>query len=90
MRCGRRAIFSGSPYGNGGMATNVRGYEQIMRTPTECPVCKISMTIRNLRYKHRCKEQKTPSEVERLLAQAHEAAVDAHRIRMAAETAGST
>jgi hypothetical protein len=43
------------------------------------------MTIRNLRYKHRCKGQKTPSDVERLITRAHEAAVNAHRARMGGE-----
>lgn len=70
--------------GKSGMAS-VRPYEEIMRVCTECPTCKKTMTIRNLRYKHRCKGQKTPSDVERLITRAHEAAVTAHRARMGGE-----
>ena len=64
---------------------SVRPYEEIMRVSTECPMCKKTMTIRNLRYKHQCKGQKTPSGVERLIARAHEAAATAHRARTGGE-----
>ena len=49
------------------------------------------MTIRNLRYKHACRKQKGSSEVEQLIAQAREAAVNANRVRMGGvENAGDT
>jgi hypothetical protein len=48
-------------------------------------MCGKTMTIRNLRYKHKCKGVKGPSEVEQLVNQAREAAFAAHRVRMGVE-----
>jgi hypothetical protein len=79
-RQGGRAIFWDRLWKSGVAMT--RPWEEILKASTECPMCGKSMTIRNLRYKHRCKGHKGPSEVEQLVNQAREAAVAAHRIRM--------
>ena len=89
MRCGHRAMIFLLADRKGDMATSTRAFEEIMRTSTECPACRKAMTIRHLRYKHRCKVLKGPAEVQQLISQAREAAVNAHQIRMrCAETPG--
>ena len=68
-----------------------KAYEDIMKVSTQRPMCRRAMSIRNLRYKPACRRQKAPSKVEQLIAQAREAAVNAHRIRMGgAENAGDS
>ena len=82
-RQGGRAIFLDRLWKSGVAMT--RPWEEVLRTSTECPMCGKTMTIRNLRYKHKCKGVKGPSEVEQLVNQAREAAFAAHRVRMGVE-----
>ena len=65
------------------MNTKVSSHKAIMQTKIACPSCGSSMTIRNLKYSHKCRSERPPSDVELLVAKAFEAAANAHRVRMA-------
>ena len=57
-------------------------HNEIMRTKIVCPACKMAMTIRNLKYRHKCRAERVPADVELLVNKAYQAAVNAHQARM--------
>ena len=64
------------------MNTKVSSHKAIMQTKIACPACGTAMSIRNLKYRHKCRSERSPSDVELLVTKAFEAAANAHRVRM--------
>ena len=57
-------------------------YRRMLKDRITCQECGREMTIRNLQYKHRCKQEK-PEKVQQMRLKASEAAIAAHARRMA-------
>ena len=74
---GMRDVESGKATGSG------KDHQALLRERVACPTCRVPMSLRNLRYRHVCRTQKTPAEIERMRSKASAAAIDAHMKRMA-------
>ena len=57
-------------------------YRKMLKDRVTCPQCHKEMTIRNQQYKHTCKQEKSPEQVQKMRTKATEAAVAAHARRM--------
>jgi hypothetical protein len=57
-------------------------YRKMLKDRVVCPQCHKEMTIRNLQYKHTCKREKPPEQVQSMRLKATDAAVAAHARRM--------
>ena len=57
-------------------------YRKMLKDRVTCPQCHREMTIRNLQYKHTCKQEKPPEQVQKMCTKATGAAVAAHARRM--------
>ena len=63
-------------------------YRKMLKDRVTCPQCHREMTIRSLQYKHTCKQEKPPEQVQKMRTKATEAAVAAHARRMERLKAG--
>ena len=57
-------------------------YRKMLKDRVVCPQRHKEMTIRNLQYKHICKREKPPEQVQSMRLKATDAAVAAHARRM--------
>ena len=57
-------------------------YRKMLKDRVVCPQCRKEMAIRNLRYKHICKREKPPEQVQSMRLKATDSAVAAHARRM--------
>jgi len=60
----------------------VTAYRKMLKGRVVCPQCHKEMTIRNVQYKHICKREKPPEQVQSMRLKATDAAIAAHARRM--------